>query len=229
MFWYRRDPGADGVGVAVTSAALNFADPPDPTTFAGLADALGVRIAVVLQVHGAAVAEITQTWTSPGPLLDLTDQAADALVTTETGVGLAVRVADCIPILFADPGRRVIAATHAGRVGLEKGVVGATIRAMRERGARDIVGWVGPHLCGECYELPPELARETSARLGVPVATTSWGTPALDLAAALRVQLEVEGVRAEQIEACTRTTPSLHSWRRDGAASGRQVGVVWLG
>ena len=57
---------------------------------------------------------------------------------------------------------------------------------------------------------------------------TSWGTPALDLGAAAVHQLEGLRCVVRRHDPCTRTTPTLHSFRRDGVAGGRQAGVIWL-
>jgi len=59
-------------------------------------------------------------------------------------------------------------------------------------------------------------------------ATTSWGTPSLDLGAGVRAQLEADGVRVVEVGGCTRESPDLYSHRRDGAGAGRQAGVVRL-
>ncbi len=58
-------------------------------------------------------------------------------------------------------------------------------------------------------------------------ATTSWGTPALDLGAGVRAQLADAGVPVVEVGGCTREDDTLHSYRRDGAAAGRLAGVVW--
>ena len=81
----------------------------------------------------------------------------DALVTAEPGTVLMVRVADCVPVLLADAGRGVVAAVHAGRPGLAAGVVPAAVAAMRALGADRVTAWVGPHVCGACYEVPDRL------------------------------------------------------------------------
>ena len=103
---------------------------------------------------------------------------------------LMVRAADCVPVLLADPVAGVIGAAHPGRPGLAAGVVPATVAAMRERGATDITAWIGPHVCGGCYEVPAEMRDEVGALVPAAVATTTWGTPALDLGAGVRAQLE---------------------------------------
>jgi copper oxidase (laccase) domain-containing protein len=57
-------------------------------------------------------------------------------------------------------------------------------------------------------------------------ATTSWGTPSLDVAAGVRAQLGRDGVEVVDLSRCTRESPDLFSYRRDGPRSGRQAGII---
>lgn len=160
-------------------------------------------------------------------MIDLTATQADALVTTQPGIGLAMRVADCVPILLADAAGSVVAAVHAGREGLLAGVIGAAVAVVRERTDAPVRAWVGPHICGACYEVPDAMAKDAAARLGVGVPTTRWGTLGIDLGGAARHQLEQRGVAVAEVGACTLTGEHLHSHRRNPAA-GRLAGIVWL-
>lgn len=174
------------------------------------------------QVHGAEVVTIEGDVPSGRP-------DADAVVTAAPGVTLLVRAADCVPVLLADPAARVVGAAHAGRLGMERGVVTATVARMRDLGAGEITGWIGPHICGGCYEVPADLRDQVAATVPASHATTSWGTPSLDLGAGIRAQLAAAGVTVVDAGRCTRESPDLHSFRRDGAASGRQAGLVRIG
>jgi polyphenol oxidase len=141
---------------------------------------------------------------------------------------LMVRAADCVPLLLADAAAGVVGAAHAGRLGLAAGVVLRTVERMRELGASEVTAWVGPHVCGACYEVPAELQREVGAVVPASVATTSWGTPALDLGAGVRAQLEDAGVAVVDVARCTRESRDLFSFRRDGERAGRLAGLVRL-
>ncbi|MDO5535865.1 MAG: polyphenol oxidase family protein [Propionibacteriaceae bacterium] len=236
MFTYRRDPDADlGVGVAFTSGALDLSDaqggPARAEAFARLAEEVGVPVAAVSQVHGNAVVwadadaapeAVGVAQAAPG-LVDLTAHRADAVATRRTGLGVAVRVADCVPILLAAPG--AVAAVHAGRAGLLNGVITAAVEALAEAGEPPCRAWVGPHICARCYEVPEAMAEDAAEQWGLAPTMTSWGTPSLDLGAAARAQLELCGVRVEVVSPCTRHEPGLHSHR--GGSPGRQVGVIW--
>ncbi|WP_460847212.1 polyphenol oxidase family protein [Nocardioides ultimimeridianus] len=175
------------------------------------------------QVHGDRVVTVLDQ-PHPG------DEAAqgDALVTTRAGTGLMIRVADCVPVLLADASAGVIGAAHAGRRGVELDVVSRTVERMRELGAEGLRAWIGPHVCGRCYEVPAEMREEVAAIVPATYAETSWGTPALDLGAGVEAQLAAAGVPSERVPGCTLEDDRFHSYRRDGSAAGRIAGLVWL-
>jgi YfiH family protein len=157
---------------------------------------------------------------------------ADALVTRLPGIDVAVRVADCVPVALADADVGIVGVAHAGRVGLLAGVLPATVDAMVSLGARPdrVRAWIGPHVCGDCYEVPRAMADEAERVLPGVAARTSWGTPSLDLGGAAARQLAGLGLAAvERHDPCTMTTPTLFSHRRDGGKAGRQLGAAWLG
>lgn len=219
MFFLRRDPGTDGVGVACTDASVDVGT-GHVAELDAVRAALGLdELVTVSQVHGVAVAD------ADGPLPPSTE--ADALVTTRAGVGLCIRVADCVPVLLHDATTGVLGAAHAGRKGFRDGVLPEVVAAMRDRGATHLTAWVGPHVCGECYEVPQEMVDDVAMRCPAARARTSWGTPSLDLGAGAAAQLRRLGVTVEVDQTCTRTTPTLHSYRRDQAAAGRLGAVVW--
>ena len=111
---------------------------------------------------------------------------------------------------------------------MASGVVPAAISALRERGGDPSVAWVGPHVCGACYEVPAALQDEVTAVVPEARSTTSWGTPALDLGAGVRAQLLAAGVTdLRVVDACTREDPTWPSYRRDGAAATRFAGAIW--
>jgi YfiH family protein len=210
------------VSVAFTDRRLDLGDLASPgvrdAALAEVAAATGATPYVMHQVHGASVHVVD------GPIGDVPD--ADALVTGESGVALLTRAADCVPVLLvAETGQ--VGAVHAGREGVRRGVVTAAVERLRELGATDMRAWVGPHICGACYEVPEEMRAEIAAVVPATYATTSWGTPALDLGAGVLAQLGAAGVPAAEVGGCTREDETLHSHRRDGSAAGRLAGVVW--
>lgn len=213
------------IEVAFTDASLDMGDQaPDDVRRAAL-DAVaadtGARPTIMRQVHGADAVVVDGSEGDP--------PTCDALVTATPGVALLARAADCVPVLLADPGVGVVAAVHSGRLGLAAGVVRAAVERMRGLGALDLTAWVGPHVCGSCYEVPAELQEEVARVVPSARSTTSWGTPALDLGAGVRSQLAAEGVADVRVlDRCTREDADLPSYRRDGDASTRFAGVIWM-
>ncbi|MFI9799246.1 peptidoglycan editing factor PgeF [Streptomyces sp. NPDC052302] len=176
------------------------------------------------QVHGTDVAVVD------GPWGDAPVPEVDAIVTARHGLALAVLTADCVPVLLADPVAGIAAAAHAGRPGMVAGVVPAAVRAMTSLGADParIVARTGPTVCGRCYEVPREMRAEVAAVEPAAHAETSWGTPAVDVAAGVHAQLARLGVRdREQSTVCTRESADHFSYRRD-RTTGRLAGYVWL-
>ena len=97
---------------------------------------------------------------------------------------------------------------------------------MRMLGALNISAWLGPSICGSCYEVPEQLREEVAEVAPAAWSSTSWGTPALDLPAGVRAQLAEEGVTVEYSGECTLENDSLYSYRRD-SRTGRFAGLVW--
>jgi pyridoxal phosphate enzyme (YggS family)/YfiH family protein len=184
--------------------------------FAGSADA---SVALMHQVHGAAVAVVAEPGlgdVTPGPAVAGLDGLAevDGLVTALPGVTLVVRVADCVPVLLADLDLPAVGALHAGRPGLVAGIVPAGVAAMRRLGARRLLAWVGPHVCGRCYEVPADMRDEVAAMVPAARAETSWGTPAVDVGAGVRAQLVADDVEVVDASRCTREHSDLFSYGR---------------
>lgn len=246
MFSFLRTPtAADPAGLAFTDrhggvtpgamGALNLGrtDVDDPAhiteNYARLARELGVReLVTVSQVHGRDVVVVDETLLASGETGPGRQREADALITDQRGVGIVIRVADCVPVLFTEATGRWVGAAHAGRVGLAAGVLTATVATLRERGAGQISAWVGPHICGGCYEVPETMRTEIAAGLPAAYATTTWGTPALDLGAAAAAQLSDLGCTVTRVDPCTRESQDLFSHRRDGAEAGRLGAIAWL-
>lgn len=190
-------------------------------------DAGYVDLVTLHQVHSARVQVVDRAFLSARAAGRTAE--GDALVAGPdvAGLALAVRAADCVPVVLADPGRRVVGVAHAGRAGLLGDVVGATVAAMRALGARDLLAWIGPHVHGDCYEVPESMAEQAARREPATRSTTRWGTPAIDLTAGVRAQLDSRGVPVVYVGSCTFDDPRQHSHRRDGAAAGRHLGLVW--
>jgi YfiH family protein len=184
------------------------------------------RVVEIAQVHGAAVVEAraADAGVKLGP--------ADAVFTAEPGVLLSVRVADCLPLLLADPLARVVAAVHAGWRGLSAGVIQAAIDALERHGgsAGRVVCAIGPSIGPCCYEVDEPVRRALRAcdeafSVGRP------GRWMLDLRAAAVGQLRGAGVSSERVAvcyACTACHPRwFFSYRRDHR-TGRMEALIGL-
>ncbi|WP_410651555.1 peptidoglycan editing factor PgeF [Amycolatopsis sp. cmx-4-54] len=181
------------------------------------------RLAWMEQVHGRTATVVDGSETSAA-------EATDALVTAEPGLALVVLVADCVPLLLADAEAGVVAAVHAGRVGARVGVVPAAIEAMRSVGAEPArtEALLGPAICGDCYEVPADMAADVEKHVPGSACKTREGTPGLDLRAGLWRQLADLGVGKIGVDPrCTNEEKTLFSFRRDGT-TGRIAGITWL-
>jgi YfiH family protein len=183
------------------------------------------RTAWMRQVHGSAVAYAAGPVPAPGPA-----PMADAIFTDVPDLALGVLVADCAPVLIADPRARIIGAAHAGREGMAAGVVPALIRVMTGAGADParMRAIIGPAICGGCYEVPAQLRARIADAAPAAGSVTTRGAPGIDLRAGITAQLAGAGVRAVSRDPrCTAEAPELYSYRRDGQ-TGRFAGLVWL-
>ncbi|WP_448060132.1 peptidoglycan editing factor PgeF [Cellulomonas hominis] len=195
----------------------------------------GAPVAFAAQEHGARV-QVVGGRDEPAPGDDGTGTVGpgDAVVTAEAWSAVGVVVADCVPVLLADAGAGVVAAVHAGRRGLVAGVVEAAVRALTDAGARvdRLRAVVGPAISGAAYEVPAALRAEVAALEPATWATTSWGTPALDLPAGVVSRLARAGIgHVERLDLCTFTDDRFYSHRRASAAgttTGRFAAVVTL-
>jgi YfiH family protein len=122
------------------------------------ADLIGIK-----QVHGTEVIDFDTPWTL--------NQAprADALVLANSRFAISVITADCAPVLFTNAAGTVVAAAHAGWRGALAGILDATVKAMRQKGAGDIQAAIGPCIHQQSYEVTatlrdPILAQDSHAK-----------------------------------------------------------------
>ena len=191
------------------------------------------------QVHGRRVAVVSEAVVSEA--VGNAVPETDALITATPGLVLAVMTADCVPVLFhgertgvsagqgtVDGGAQLVAAAHAGRRGLQLGVVEAVVSRMSGLGVqpRGIAVQLGPAVCGRCYEVPTAMRDEVAAMAPAARTTTRAGRPALDLRAGLVQQLHALGVQQVHVDPrCTMEDPLLFSHSRD-QRTGRLAGLV---
>ncbi len=175
------------------------------------------QIQFMNQVHGDGFVVVNQ-------LSDI-DPTCDALITTTAGLGLAVLVADCIPLLLSSA--TVVAAVHVGRKGLVSSIALKVVHEMRRLGATKIHAQLGASICGRCYEIPAAMADEVVRTHPASYALTHDGTSALDLPKALIADLVSQAVTYEASTKCTLEDSEYFSYRRHNI-TGRNAGVIWL-
>ena len=182
-------------------------------------------VTVLRQVHGTRVVEVRRPGQHRGA-------SADAAWTAAPGATLAVRTADCVPIVLYGSnvdGSSAVAAIHAGWRGLLEGIVPAVLAELERQGIRHIRAVVGPHICPLHYEFGPDQLMAATQALGPAVAsTTQWGTPAFDLGEATRLALRRNGAVIDgEIGRCTATDERYFS-HRARAEQGRTAVLVCL-
>ena len=192
----------------------------DPTDVERNREKLRERVgqfAIMSQVHGDRIFVVDRV---PAQV-----PVADALITANPEIALVVMVADCIPLLLRS--ENLVAAVHVGRAGLMNSIALKTVAMMRALGAREIMGSIGPAICGKCYEVPQELQDEVVAIHPMARSTTRTGTPALDLPKALIAALAEVDVPVGISAGCTLEDENSFSYRRN-QITGRQAGVIKL-
>lgn len=210
-----------------------------------LASSLGVatgRVFRLTQVHGAAVVVISRrgrnpAWESP---------EGDALISDDPSLALAIRVADCSPILLADPRTGAAGAVHAGWRGTAAGIVGATVAALHDAfgtDPADLIVAIGPTIGACCYEVKPDLVDAFAAKgyprhlidrwfQARPARRGEPNRPALrlDIPAANRDQLILAGVPESRIHVAGLCTAEhldlLTSFRAEQENAVRLAGAI---
>jgi len=184
------------------------------------------------QVHSAKVVTVATPWQwkdSP---------EADALVTNQPNIPLGVLTADCLPVLFADTENRIIGAAHAGWKGAIGGVLEATLHAMRELGAENIIAAIGPSIAQDSYEVGAEFyqrfVEESPANASHFKSSANGGHYMFDLPGYAKARLVAAGIKNIHLlaeDTCAqegRFFSYRRTCQRADKAYGRQVSVISL-
>ena len=191
------------------------------------------RVYQATQVHGSAVL------VAEGDPALMRGREADALVAATADAAVAVRVADCVPLLVGAMTSGDAVAIHAGWRGITRGVIPEALaelhRLVRGSGTAsrdtDLVAAIGPCIGPCCFEVGSVVADQIAAVSSQAVVVSRGGDKAhVDLRRAVRLQLRSCGLRDDSIEdvaGCTKHEPDrFFSYRRDGANAGRQLGII---
>lgn len=186
---------------------------------------LPARPAWLSQIHGTTVVDASSATDAP---------AADASITTESGVVCAIQTADCLPVLFSDAAGSVVGAAHAGWRGLANGVLENTVSGMRDKGATELLAWLGPAIGPERFEVGEDVL-DAFRSLDGKVETAfkqidhRKGKYLADIYKLARILLSKHGVhRIYGGNMCTVTDACrFYSYRRDNV-TGRMATLIWI-
>lgn len=190
----------------------------------------GKKLAVTEQTHSTYLAEVDSFFPRWYPRRI----AADALMTGDPGIVLAIHTADCVPIFLASRSPRAAALIHCGWRGTARHFASRALTAFAGRyGARfeDLTAVIGPSICQTCYPVGPEVAELFDQGLLIKIADRQWQ---LDLKRANYLQLASAGMKESNIHLsplCTRCRPDLFfSYRRQGKElRGQMISFIEVG
>ncbi len=182
------------------------------------------------QCHGNKVEIVTSQ--SSGMVI----KGVDGLVTTTQELYIGVNTADCVPLFFYDPEKKLIAVIHAGWKGTLGNIAGNTVKLLQELGSdpKDIVVVIGPHIGGCCYDVSSVRARlflKTFNNQNISFKVN--GKWFLDIGQANNLQMQKYGILQEHIDApihCTSCqNDRFFSFRKDSKdCFGEMLGVIGM-
>ncbi|MDE0054440.1 MAG: peptidoglycan editing factor PgeF [Gammaproteobacteria bacterium] len=179
------------------------------------------RVQWLRQVHGTRVHHALRVGA---------EVQADAVWTEVPEVAIAVTTADCIPIVLADSASGLVAVIHCGWRGAVGGVIEATLRELPAE-ANDLRAWLGPAICGRCYEVGGDVYEKAMIWPEGDGAFSPAGVAGkwlFDLPAYAAGRLKAAGVyEVWRSNACTFHEDRFFSYRRDGR-TGLMATVAWI-
>lgn len=192
-----------------------------------------VPLITLSQIHSSRVhiiEDISAQWN---------DAEGDAIATREENIALAVKTADCMPVLIVDPMKRAVAAVHSGWRGTLSGVLLCTVQEMRRAFGSDpsqLLTAIGPGIRACCYEV----GRDVADLFGEAYPECCSASPAkdhrnkflLDLGSVLAAQLDQAGIRPENrhdLGLCTCCNKQeFFSHRAEGSSTGRMMSIIGI-
>ena len=208
-----------------------------------LGEAVGfdwTKVVLSHQTHTTNVRLVTKKDAGKGTVRERDYTDVDGLITNEPGLPLVTFYADCVPLYFADPTNKAIGLSHSGWRGTVGRMGEQTLKAMYEAFGtkpQDVIAVVGPSICGDCFEVGPEVATEFAASFSrkqmEEICHAGNGDRSyIDLWKANRIVLEEAGVPAQNISVtnlCTRCNPELlYSHRIMGAQRGNLAAILMI-
>jgi YfiH family protein len=231
-------------GMGRADGNISYSEPRDPVDAWEMrqfwCEQIGIEPSTLVtahQVHGNSVGVVPRagagTGSAPGSGLF---GKFDSLVTNDANVAVMMTHADCLAVILCDPQTRSVGVVHAGWRGTISNVSGAAVRTMVESlgsGPEEILAFVGPGICVDCYAVGDEVSEAWSESMpanGATALSRRDGQWHFDLAEANRLQLRAAGVREDAIErsgVCTRCGGnSWFSHRGQGPKTGRFASII---
>ena len=232
------------IGLGQADGNISYTEPRDQSDAWAMRQLwcreLGIDPATLVtahQVHGNAVGVVSRskagTGSAPGSGLF---GKFDSLITNEPNVAVMMTHADCLAVILCDPQMRAVGVVHAGWRGTVSDVTGHAVRTMVGQfgsGPEEILAFIGPGICGDCYAVGDEVIEQWSAAPvpgGARAIRRSDGRWHFDLAEANRQQLQAAGVRPDAIGCsgiCTRCEGDRwFSHRAQGPLTGRFASII---
>jgi polyphenol oxidase len=173
------------------------------------------RFATARQVHGKRVLSHASCWSGW-----LRGDAADGHLTMHRGIGLAVTVADCVPVFVAHPSGAA-ALLHAGWRGTAAGILGVALRDLAAAGLdlAELRVHLGPSICGSCYEVSPTVYQTLTGH------AVEKPTP-VDLRRVLADEARAQGVKQISVSHFCTLCHQGRFFSHRGGDPGRQLGVL---
>lgn len=201
-----------------------------------ISDAAGIdhtKLILTKQVHEDIIKAVGSEFLGNGIVFENRFDSADGLICNESGVPITVFGADCLPIIFLDPKKRVIATAHSGWKGTLKKIAQKCAYKMitdYNSNPEDIIAAIGPSVRVENYEVNDELAAVFKREFGMCAVTEFSGKPHIDMQRCVMIQLQEIGVGTiVDSMFCTYDNPDLFfSHRRTGDRRGVMVGMIEL-
>ncbi|MCK4311667.1 MAG: peptidoglycan editing factor PgeF [Candidatus Cloacimonetes bacterium] len=192
----------------------------------GIENFIGALIAIAEQVHGNNIHLVKKSDFMDNEKIKVFP-SVDGLITKEKNIILAVKTADCLPILFFEPEKKIIGTIHAGREGVQLNIVRKMIQGMKKLGAKQssILVEIGPAVCQKHYKVDRKVFDKFVSETNIPQKQFK-----LDLKKVVFSQLQQEDIHSDNITdhaICTFENENYFSYRRN-KTSKRQMSFICL-
>lgn len=208
------------------SMNLSYTRGDDPThvdeNYRRMAAAIGVKpehMVCTHQTHTTNVRIVTKEDAGKGVTREKDYTDVDGLITNVPGICLVTFYADCVPLLFLDPVKKVVASSHSGWRGTVNRMGQVTVEKMQKEfgcDPKNILACVGPSICQDCYEVSEDVAsafaKEFSGHECEILIEKGGGKYQLDLWKSNEIVLRDAGILPEHLAVtnlCTCCNPNL--------------------